>query len=151
MLKWSGQSTSVCRNLADAQTHVQAPLNKVCDEGEIAVNCFELLGCCCTDPDYQAFVQRHLNPVVEHLPSAEVQLDKRLAEEKELMAQHGGQLPPVITPLLADLKAKKLAKLVRALTTWSSFFAMHDLMVLAVTATCSPGRKVAAAAKGAWL
>ena len=29
------------------------------------------------------------------------------------MAQHGGQMPPVITPLIADLKAKKLAKLVR--------------------------------------
>jgi len=57
------------------------------------------------------FVEKLKNTTVEHLPSAEVQLEKRLAEEREKLAENGGVMPPQLTPLLTDLKAKKLQKL----------------------------------------
>ncbi len=36
------------------------------------------------DPEYLAFLETLKNPVLDHLPSAEVQLEKRLQEEKEV-------------------------------------------------------------------
>jgi len=62
-----------------------------------------------TDPDYLKFIES-LNETVKPLPSAEEQLDKRLAEQKELEAN--GQTF-LTTPLLEYLKQKRAQKLKR--------------------------------------
>jgi len=62
-----------------------------------------------TDPDYLVFLGS-LKQEVNSLPSAEVQLDKRLAEEKEKMVAHGGTMGPIITPLMEEIRAKRAAR-----------------------------------------
>jgi hypothetical protein len=61
------------------------------------------------DADYLRFLEK-LKEQPAPLPSAEVQLDKRLAEEKEKMAAAGGVLPPIITPLIEEIRAKRAAR-----------------------------------------
>jgi len=64
------------------------------------------------DPDYLQFLEQLQQPLVT-LPSAEVQLEKRLQEERELAAANGGVIPPQTTPLLEALRAQKLKGRVR--------------------------------------
>jgi len=61
------------------------------------------------DPDYLQFLEK-LKEQPAMLPSAEVQLDRRLAEEKEKMAAAGGVMPAIITPLIEDIRAKRAAR-----------------------------------------
>jgi len=62
-----------------------------------------------TDTDFLQFQEDLKKPIV-YVPSAEEQLDKKLAEERELAATNGGILPPQISPLLEYLKLKKGTK-----------------------------------------
>eukprot|EP00976_Prorocentrum_cordatum_P052291 1055290-Prorocentrum_minimum.AAC.1 len=57
------------------------------------------------DPDYLKFVEELSKPE-EQLPSAEVQLEKRDAEEKAALIANNGVAPVIITPLMAFLKQK---------------------------------------------
>mmetsp|Transcript_18239 Transcript_18239/g.34736 ORF Transcript_18239/g.34736 Transcript_18239/m.34736 type:complete len:603 (-) Transcript_18239:278-2086(-) len=61
-----------------------------------------------TDADYLEFLQE-LNKPVEPLPSAEVQLERREAEEKETNV-NSGAAPIIITPLMQYLKLKSEEK-----------------------------------------
>lgn len=61
------------------------------------------------DPDYLSFVEK-LKEQPTILPSAEVQLDRRLAEEKEKIAAAGGVMPAIVTPLMEDIRAKRAAR-----------------------------------------
>jgi len=62
-----------------------------------------------SDPDYKQFLES-LKQVIEPLPSAEIQLERRLAEEQALTAANGGKTPEKTTPLLEDLKMRKALK-----------------------------------------
>ncbi|KAL6059542.1 hypothetical protein QOT17_014106 [Balamuthia mandrillaris] len=60
------------------------------------------------DEDYLKFIEEvNKEDTKSALPSAEVQLEKRLAEERELLEKHGGQAPPIMSPLLRELLEKK--------------------------------------------
>lgn len=65
------------------------------------------MGSITEDADYLAFVEK-LKEQPAALPSAEVQLDKRLAEEKEKMASPSGGI--IVTPLMEDIRAKRAAR-----------------------------------------
>jgi len=62
-----------------------------------------------SDPDYKQFLES-LNQTLEPLPSAEIQLERRLAEEQALATANGGKTPEKTTPLLEDLKMRKALK-----------------------------------------
>eukprot|EP00741_Cyanophora_paradoxa_P011985 tig00020572_g11580.t1 len=61
------------------------------------------------DADFLAFCEL-LKKVPDLLPSAEVQMDRREAEEKAAAAAHGGSLPTKTTPLLEALREKRRQK-----------------------------------------
>lgn len=65
---------------------VRAQLRKVSNRSHLVISIHRnnLLDLLCSDSEYLAFVEKLKNPIVEHLPSAEVQLEKRLLEEKEV-------------------------------------------------------------------
>ena len=61
------------------------------------------------DSDYKRFLAR-LEEASQQRASAEVQLDLREAEQKAVLAAHGGAEPVVMTPLMAYMKQKSEAK-----------------------------------------
>eukprot|EP00026_Physarum_polycephalum_P006328 Phypoly_transcript_06370.p1 GENE.Phypoly_transcript_06370~~Phypoly_transcript_06370.p1 ORF type:complete len:379 (+),score=78.80 Phypoly_transcript_06370:109-1245(+) len=67
------------------------------------------MGSIAEDADYLSFVEKLKEQPVS-LPSAEVQLDRRLAEEKEKIAAAGGVIPAIVTPLMEDIRAKRAAR-----------------------------------------